>query len=141
MSFEKMKKLKKWQFYLLSFTWGLPLSLMGLIVCFSLIFLGKKPTKYGHCYHISIGKNWGGFSMGWFFLNDKREIYTTLDHEVGHGYQNACLYGPITVVLTIISAIRYWLQRFGLKFDYYAYFFEKQASKIGDYIFDGGGKE
>lgn len=142
MSFEKMKKLKKWQFYVLSFTWGLPLSLAGAVVCLTLLLAGGKPQKYGHCYYVAAGKNWGGFSMGWFFLVDKNAPIRTKDHEMGHGYQNACKYGPFTVMLTLISVCRYWYDRLIKRINYEAYFFEKEASELGKYIFDGseGGK-
>lgn len=123
-----MKKLTKKQFYLLSFTWGLPISLAGVIVCGILMCFGYKPKKFGHCYYIAIGKNWGGFELGWFFLIDKRETEFLKQHETGHGYQNACLFGWFMPVLCVISAIRYWLQRFGVKLDYYAWWFEGDAS-------------
>ena len=127
-------KLSKKQFYLLSFTWGLPMSLVGLVVCGILKNLGYKPQKYGHCYRIEIGKSWGGLCLGWLFLTGKNPSEHTKNHELGHGYQNACLYGWIMPILSIISAVRYWLCVFGVKIDYYSWRFEAQASEIGDEI-------
>ena len=63
-----MKHLKKWQFYLLSFTWGLPLSLAGVLVCGVLVLCGYHVKRYGLLYYIAIGESWGGLELGWFFL-------------------------------------------------------------------------
>lgn len=132
-----MKKISKKQFYILSFTWGLPMSLVGLVVCGILKCFGYKLKKHGHCYHIEIGKNWGGVSFGWLILTGKNASEDTKNHELGHGYQNACQYGWFMPIPSIISAVRYWLDRFGVKFDYYAWSFEANASKIGNEIMGG----
>lgn len=57
-------------------------------------------------------------------------------HELGHGYQNACLFGFFMPVLCIISAVRYWLRRWGVELDYYAWWFEAQASRIGKNVME-----
>lgn len=126
-----MKNLKRWQFYLLSFTWGLPMSIAGCVVCGVLMCFGYKPKRYGHGYHIEIGENWGGLNLGWFFLTNKGASDRTKRHELGHGYQNACTLGWVFPVFGIISAARYWLKRFGVRINYYAWWFESQANKIG----------
>jgi len=127
-----MKHLNKWQFYLLSFTWGLPLSLLGVIVCGVLVLCGYPVKRYGHCCYIAIGKEWGGLELGWFYLISQPEHEFTKKHELGHAYQNACLYGWFMPILSLISAVRYWLLRFGVKLDYYAWWFEAKANEIGD---------
>lgn len=120
------------KFYVLSFTWGLPMSLLGLIVCGVLMCFGCRPKRYGHCYYMAVGgKNWGGFELGWFFLTDKSERETTKMHELGHGYQNACQLGWLYPFFCLIGIVRYWLKRFGAGFDYYGWWFEGNASKIG----------
>lgn len=126
-----MKKITKLQFYLLSFTWGLPMSIIGALVCCALMVAGFKLKKYGHCYYIEIGKNWGGVNFGWLFLVNKNASNFSKKHELGHGYQNACIYGWIFPIFGIISVCRYWLDRFGVKINYYKWHFEKQASLIG----------
>lgn len=129
-----MTNLKRWQFYILSFTWGLPMSLLGVIVCGVLMCFGYKPKRYGHCYYIAIGERWGGFEMGWFFLTDKVEHESTKNHELGHGYQNACQLGWLCPIFSIISAIRYWWNRLIKPIDYYGWWFEAQASAIGERV-------
>lgn len=136
-----MKRLNKKLFYLLSFTWGLPLSFIGVLVCLALMVFGFKPKRYGHCYYIEIGKGWGGLEFGWLFLVSKTASESTYKHELGHGYQNACMYGWFTPVLFIIAACRYWLQRAGVKMDYHKWFYEAQANKIGADVMEGSEDE
>ena len=136
-----MKKINRKQFYLLSFTWGLPLSLFGVIVCLALRVFGCKPQRYGYCYCIEIGKTWGGLEFGWFFLAGKENSEFIKKHELGHGYQNACLYGWVTPVLWLIAACRYWLQRLGVRMDYHKWFYEAKANDIGAYIMEGSEDE
>ena len=134
---EQMKNLDKKQFYLLSFTWGLPMSLVGVLVCAVLMVFGYKPKKYGHCYCIAIGERWGGLELGWLFLVSKTSGESTYKHELGHAYQNACMFGWAMPIFSIISACRYWLRHWGVKIDYYKWFFESQANDIGAYIMKG----
>lgn len=128
--------MSKSRFYKLSFTWGLPLSLIGVIVCGVLMLAGYRPKRYGHCYYIAIGKPWGGLEFGWFFLVDKRETEELLCHELGHGYQNT-KYGPAMLILWVISAARYWVKRYGANIDYYAWRHESEATEIGYYVMKG----
>lgn len=134
----KKFKIKKWKFYLLSFTWGLPMSLVGLLVCGVLMCFRHKPKRYGHCYHIEIGKGWGGLNLGWFFLTNKGAGERTKNHELGHGYQNACILGWVFPIFWLISGARYWLKRCGAKFNYYKWWFEAQANEIGEKVMNYG---
>jgi hypothetical protein len=58
-------------FYFLSFTWGLPMTLIGYIVATVLRAIGYKPKKWGYCYYFEIGKYWGGVNFGPIFLTSK----------------------------------------------------------------------
>lgn len=132
--------MNKFLFYLLSFTWGIPMTLIGLIVSLVLIIMGYKPKKYGYCWHFAVGNNWGGLELGIVFLTDKTSNVYIKDHEHGHALQN-CYFGPLfPFVIAIPSAIRYWyreyLVRSGKKKwselpDYYSIWFEKDASIRG----------
>ena len=133
-----MKNISTRKFYALSFTWGLPMSLIGLLVCGTLMCFGYKPKRYGNCFHIEIGKSWGGLNLGWFFLTSKGASDRTKNHELGHGYQNACQLGWVFPIFTIISAARYWLKRFGVRLHYYGWWFEKQANEIGAEVMNYG---
>lgn len=131
---EKYKNMTALRFYALSFTWGLPMSMLGVLVCAVLMCAGFKPKRYGYCLCIEVGKGWGGLELGWLFLTNKGAGAATKNHELGHAYQNACELGWSMPLFSIISATRYWLKRFGVKINYYAWWFESQASKIGNYI-------
>lgn len=102
--------MNKFLFYLLSFTWGLPMTLIGLIVALVLLITGHKPKKYGYCLHFEVGDCWGGLNLGIVFLTDKTPSTHTKNHEHGHGLQN-CYFGPLTPFIVVIpSAYRYWLR-------------------------------
>ena len=102
-----MKNIGKAKFYLLSFTWGLPMSLAGAAVCGVLMCFGYRPRKYGHAYYIAIGESrWGGLEFGWFFLTSKNGSESIKRHELGHAYQNACILGWVSPIFSIISAVR-----------------------------------
>ncbi len=85
-----MKKFKIILFYVLSFTWGIIMSLIGAIVFLVLMCMGYKPKKYKHLYYIEVGEHWGGIELGCFFLCDNSANEYILAHESGHGLQN-CL--------------------------------------------------
>ena len=100
--------MSKFIFYLLSFTWGLPMTLIGCIVSLVLLMMGYKPKKYGYTWYFEIGNNWGGLELGMMFLTSKNPSTHTKNHEVGHTLQN-CYWGPLTpFVISIPSAVRYW---------------------------------
>lgn len=107
-----MNKLK---FYLLSFTWGLPMTLVGLLVAFVLLITGHKPQKYGYCLHFGVGKNWGGANLGIVILTDKITLEHTKMHEHGHAIQN-CYFGFLMpFIVCFPSVYRYWLREFEYK--------------------------
>ena len=131
-------KINRVTFYLLSFTWGLPLTLIGCLVAGVLRCLGYHPTRVGYSYCFEVGENWGGLELGVFFITQKSSGQYLKFHEFGHGVQN-CVYGLFMIpVICIPSAIRYWYRelrydRKGIipKTDYYSIWFEKQASDWG----------
>ena len=136
--FRRRRKMKKSTFYLLTFTWGLPLTLIGLIVGAALMIVGKKPEKWGACWHFKVGKNWGGLELGLIFLTDDEPSEHTKNHEHGHAIQN-CYFGFfMPFVVCIPSAVRYWYRK--LKYHrkgltpptkYDDVWFEGDASKLG----------
>lgn len=131
----------KFIFYFLSFTWGLPLTLIGLITTLVLIVAGKKPHRYLNGWYFEVGNGWGGLEMGPCFLVCKEPSYGLLSHEYGHGIQN-CYFGPTFIfVIWIPSAVRYWfydaIENWRYKHDkkprgYYDIWFEHQASEVGE---------
>lgn len=129
--------MNKFVFYLLSFTWGLPLNIAGCLVALAMIITGHKPHKWGYCYYFEVGENWGGLELGIFFLTNKNPSNHTKNHEHGHAIQN-CYWGFLMpFVINIPSAIRYWYRIIRTKRGYLNttqyddIWFEGQASKWG----------
>ena len=137
-----MIKTKKTLFYILSFTWGLPLTLVGLIVAMVLRMFGYKPYQHGYCFYFEIGENWGGLELGVVFLTNKNPTLHIKNHEYGHALQN-CIYGFfMPFIVCIPSMIRYWHRKIrtmnGLenKAAYDDIWFEGQASKWGSKFYE-----
>lgn len=116
-----MKTLKSIGFWVLSFTWGAIMSVLGLLVTVALIMIGKQPKTFHHYVITEVGDGWGGFSMGPFIITSENPSQYTKQHEAGHGIQNI-IWGPLMpFVISIPSAIRYW--------------FREQSTQKGRYIF------
>jgi hypothetical protein len=124
-------------FYALAFTWGIIMTLIGCIVALGFIIFGYRPKKWGHCWYFEVGEGWGGVELGIFFITNKNPSKHVRNHELGHGFQN-CKYGPFMVVISLMSAFRYWYR----EFKYYrkgltpptAYddaWYEGEATKLG----------
>ena len=112
---------------------GLPLSLVGCLVYAFLRFIGKKPKDFhGICPYFEIGKNWGGFAMGWFFVCARGSSERLKAHEVGHGLANANVGGFRVLACSFGSMVRYWWREIAKpKTEYDSWWFEKQATEIG----------
>lgn len=129
--------MKRFLFYFLNLTWGLPLNIAGFLVALVLLCAGKKPKRWGDCFYFEVGKGWGGLELGIIFLTSERPSERTKNHEHGHAVQN-CIFGPfMPFIVNIPSAIRYWYRRIreakGLPNTtaYDDIWFEGQATKIG----------
>ena len=134
--------MKKQTLYcILNLTWGLPLTLIGLIAAIGLMLIGKRPKKYFHCYLFEIGNGWGGLNLGLFVFTSKTAGTYTRTHELGHSIQNA-KYGPATLfIVAIPSMVRYWYrsirEKMGLEnpTGYYDIWFESEATALGQKFF------
>ena len=131
-------KFKIFMFYFLSFTWGLPFTLVGLIVAFVLRLLGYRSKKFILVRFFEIGKSWGGLNLGLFFITSQNSTFSLRCHEFGHAIQNY-MFGPLTpFIICIPSAIRYWYRELHYyrrgkkpKTDYDDIWFEGQATRLG----------
>ena len=133
-------------FYVLSWTWGIVLNLIGHLVALVLLIAGYRPCRIGTCMCFKVGKNWGGASIGSVIICGEDSFTgNILSHEIGHSVQN-CIFGPLCIILvTIPSAIRYqyrnFLIRSGKKTSkelppYDSIWFEGQATKWGKKTLD-----
>ena len=57
----------RWLYYILQFTWGLPMNLVGCIVALVLVCCGKKAYLYGWNYCFELNINFG-LELGIFFI-------------------------------------------------------------------------
>ena len=129
-------------YYILQFTWNLPMTLFGgilaLIAAIAKLFGAK--VKFGKYYWIGYAKigpdYWGGCDTGLFFLRDyKSSDLSLMSHEWGHTFQLWLgIFFPF--VVAIPSAVRWWIDWFkqkktGIGIDYNAFWAEDAASQCG----------
>lgn len=126
----------QWLYYVLAHTWGLILTLIGYLISLCLLICGFAPQAYYWIYFFKVCKNWGGFEMGTMFVRDTTSWDKLNEHEFGHTFQN-CLFGPFMLLLVSIpSAVRYWVRRIQEKMGknlkpYDAIWFEMSATDVG----------
>lgn len=137
----KMNKINKTLYYLLSFTWGLPMTLIGLIVAVFLLLIGLNPKRLGWCYYFEFGHYWGGLNLGIIFLCSKDSNSKDKKHEFGHSIQN-CYFGFLMpFIISVPSAIRYWYRRWKKRCGvenlphYDSIWFEGQATRLGIQVY------
>ena len=125
-------------FYLLNFTWGLPLNIGGLLVCFIMLLTGHKMYRFGPCFCFERGENWGGMTWGFVIVTCRGAGERLLTHELGHAMQN-CRFGPFMPLLVgLPSSLRYHFRKLQKKVTgkepktpYDSIWFEAQATKLG----------
>ena len=83
--------MRKFLYWLVQLTWGLPLNLIGGIIAFILICRGSKPCKFGYAIYFETGENWGGVNFGGIFFVQKNASMHIKRHEYGHSFQNLIL--------------------------------------------------
>lgn len=126
-------------------TWGIIMSLIGLITALiCIIFLKGKVHRNGFTFIVEVGGNWGGINLGCVSLcggyttvcPDENWFQHTRRHEFGHSLQNL-IFGPLfPFIVAIPSAIRYHYQNYRSKKglpnkEYDAIWFEGMATKWG----------
>ena len=133
-------KNNKLLFYVLSFTWGLPMTLVGVVAAAVMLLLFRKPELCGYCIRFRIGNGWGGVSLGLTIITDNQSESEITYHEHGHAIQNT-LYGFFMPFLVCIpSMIRYWYREYLVRIKGYRYsslpayddvWYEGQATRWG----------
>lgn len=129
----------RWLYYLLQFTWGLPMNLIGAIVALVLVCFGKRAKLYGWNYCFELPVNFG-LELGVFFIAPVNDSVGIKDHEHGHAIQNI-YFGPFCIgIVSIPSAIRFWIREVQYminkppKTKYDDVWFEGQATKSGTHF-------
>ena len=135
-----MKTFKTIIFYILSFTWGLPMTLFGGLVALGCLIAGIKPKRFHQFIYFEFGEGWGGFEGGIFFFCNKDSSLQMKQHEAGHGIQNIMLGVFMPFVISIPSAIHYWYRKWLVKsgrkqyselVPYNSIWFERWATELG----------
>lgn len=136
-----MYRLKKWMFYFLSFTWGIPMTTIGCLASLVLLIAGRKPKRNQYGWYFEIGTGWGGCELGCMCIVNKNPSQHTLNHEFGHAIQN-CYFGPFMIFISLASAARYWYREYLTRIKkipyaslpaYDSIWFEGSATKIGTF--------
>lgn len=114
-----LNKIKTVLFWIWQITWGGLMTIPGLLITLGVILFGGTPHKNGRSYIVEVGGDWGGLELGGVALCGRYRALKpkwydqTRKHEYGHNLQNM-IFGPFTLfVVTIPSAIRYWLRSYG----------------------------
>ncbi len=135
-------RMGKTAYYLLSLTWGLPVTLAGALTAAVLLLTGRRPERWGYAWHFTVGRDWGGASIGPVFLTEANATDRLKNHEFGHSIQN-CYFGPLMPLLVSIpSSLRYRLrllqERRGRRDlpPYDSVWFEGQATRLGTAFMD-----
>ena len=123
----------KYLFYILQFTWGIVMNIIGGLVAIALYATGARPQKFGRIWYFALPIDFG-LSLGCVILCPRIITRSLKEHEYGHSIQNALL-GPFMVTTVCIpSAVRYWWRKFNKNKNLTAYdaiWFEGQASLSG----------
>lgn len=139
-------------FYLLSFTYGALMSIIGFLILLPFLPAKRVGCYKGRLYGVfpkSFGSGWG-FEMGCFYFvsEDCKENLKLQRHELGHGLQNILLGPLMPILVSIPSVIRFWyrenLVKRGkpLKTAYDDAWFEGWATRWGEkYFGDSGGNK
>lgn len=127
-----------WLYYLLQFTWGLPMNIIGALAYILLHVILRYPTYWRrNMLCIQIPPRFGGMNLGMFCVFGT-DCYDVLNHEYGHSIQNMWWGFLMPFVIGIPSMIRYWYRelvvRMGrpLKTAYDDIWFEGQATALGN---------
>lgn len=107
-----MKVLKCILFWLVSWTWGLPMTLFGLVCALGLLITGHKPQRFHYFIYFEVGHAWGGFEAGCFFFVQRGAGISIKQHESGHGLQNIMLGVFMPFIVSIPSMVRYWYREY-----------------------------
>lgn len=102
-------------YYVMAFSWGLPLTLGGLAAAVVLMIRGHKPKRFGYNWFFELDDISGGLNLGVICVVPKDCSLHMQQHEHGHGIQNAYL-GPFMIgIVCLPSVTRYWLRRWKQK--------------------------
>lgn len=97
-------------FYLVQWTWGLPVNLVGgiaYLICTKI--RGCRSQNFGYAKIVYVNWKGGGLSMGLFIFmkeghKDEKWTYNTRIHEYGHTWQ-CLLLGPLYYIIIALPSV------------------------------------
>lgn len=97
-------------FYLIQWTWGLPVNIVGgtvYLICTKI--LKRESQKFGYAHIVYLPWNAGGLSMGMFIFvkanaANPKWTYNTRIHEYGHTWQ-CLLLGPLYYIVIALPSV------------------------------------
>ena len=102
--------MRKFLFWFISLTWGLPMTLIGLVATLILLCRGYKPKKCRQTFYFEVGEHsWGGLTLGAVIIVAARSSEECIAHEYGHCVQNLIWGVFMPFFVCIPSAVRYWM--------------------------------
>lgn len=142
-SFMNKRQIKAPLFYLLSYTWGAPITVIGCIYALFFVLTKHEPKRFGYCCYFESKRLKGAFNVGTYIFTPPKPTTDLLSHEHGHALQN-CLYGMFMPFLVAIpSCLRYHYRRFMRKClhkkpktTYDSIWFENEATIIGNTLYN-----
>lgn len=131
--------MKKFLFYLVQWTWGLPVNLVGFLIFLFFKIRGCKHEKFQYAWITYVPWNAGGLSMGLFIFMkadhpNKIWTYNTRIHEYGHTWQCLLLgvfYYPVIALPSAIWCNHFEGYRRRNNVSYYVFYPEKWANYFG----------
>jgi hypothetical protein len=141
-----MPKIKDlFKFYLLSFTWGIVWTILGLLIfgIMWIFFSDQMKIRFidGRIAVTMTNSRFGGVSLGIIYVVDRSDSRRLHLHELGHTIQNM-YFGPLFIpVIAIPSFLRYHWRMYLKKNDYQTYinlphydaiWFEGEATALGE---------
>jgi len=138
---KKLFDISTFKFYLVQWTWGLPVNAVGLLIFLFFRVRGCKHEKFGRAVITYVPWNQGGLSMGLFIFmraNHPSEVWTynTRIHEYGHTWQCLILgplYYPVIAIPSMlwcnIPALRKLREKYHIS--YFVFYPEKWANAWG----------
>ena len=129
-------------YYFVNATWGILMTLCGVLVALAMLVSGHKPHVFHHVLYFEVKEVGGvgfGAEIGCVFLVTPGCDDGVKLHECGHGVQNF-MFGPGMVFISIASAIRFWVRQAQAKKGkelkpYEAIWFEAMATSLGNKYF------
>lgn len=131
----------KIKYYLIQWTWGLPMNILGLIMFIAAKTLGWRTYMYRKA--VCIATPWkfvSAVSLGMFIMHGPM-CTDALPHEYGHSIQNMNWGWSFLFTIGIPSFIRCWYHNLYYMYrypktrkplpDYYSIWFEKEANELG----------